>query len=172
MLGRPPPRPSTRPADLLDDVTGVETGLHSVIGAGSEQGRSALLSHAGDDTSDRAGDLLMHGIPYVAQVGSLKALELSDNELIAVELDGALDGAGDGVGGATGQSLLELIGRLAQLGLQVLHAGGNLVYAALERSGGVVDERQAVGHIVESTLRGHGLDTTDIRARRGLGNRS
>ena len=66
----------------------METGLDGVIGAGSEQGRSALLSHAGDDTSDRAGDLLMHGIPYVAQVGSLKALELSDNELIAVELDG------------------------------------------------------------------------------------
>ena len=66
----------------------------------------------------------MHGIPYVAQVGSLKALELSDNELIAVELDGALDGAGDGVGGATGQSLLELIGRLAQLGLQVLTRAG------------------------------------------------
>ena len=60
----------------------METGLDGVIGAGSEQGRSALLSHAGDDTSDRAGDLLMHGIPYVAQVGSLKALELSDNELI------------------------------------------------------------------------------------------
>ena len=112
----------------------------------------------------------MHGIPYVAQVGSLKALELSDNELIAVELDGALDGAGDGVGGATGQSLLELIGRLAQLGLQVLHASGNLIHAALERSSSGVNECQAVGHIVEGTLRGHGLDTADIGARGGLGN--
>ena len=143
----------------------METGLDGVIGAGSEQGRSALLSHAGDDTSDRAGDLLMHGIPYVAQVGSLKALELSDDELVAAELDGTLDGTGNGVGGATGQSLFELVGRLAQLGLQVLHAGGNLVDAALERSGGGVNECQAVGHIVEGTLRGHGLDTADIGAR-------
>ena len=59
---------------------------------------------------------------------------------------------------------------LAQLGLQVLHAGGNLIHAALERSSGGVDERQTVGHVVESTLRGHGLDAADVGARRGLGN--
>ena len=112
----------------------------------------------------------MHGIPHVAQVGSLKALELSDDELVAAELDGILDGTGNGVGGATGQSLFELVGSLAQLGLQVLHAGGNLVDAALERSGGGVNERQAVGHVVEGTLRGHSLDTADIGACGGLGN--
>ena len=97
-------------------------------------------------------------------------VELSDDELVAVELDGALDGAGDSIGGATGQSLLKLIGRLAQLSLQVFHAGGNLIHTALERSGGGVDERQTVGHVVEGTLRGHGLDTADIGARGGLGN--
>ena len=112
----------------------------------------------------------MHGIPYVAQVGSFKALELGNDELVAAELDSTLDGAGNGVGGTTGQSLFELVGRLAQLDLQVLHTGGNLVDAALERSGGGVNERQAVGHVVEGTLRGHGLDTADIGARGGLGN--
>lgn len=86
--------------DLLDHVTGVETGLDGVIRAGGEQGRGALLGHAGDDAGDRTGDLLVHGIPDVSQVGSLKALELSDDELVAVELDGALDGAGDSIGGA------------------------------------------------------------------------
>ena len=140
----------------------METGLHGVIGAGGEQGRGALLGHAGNDAGDGAGNLLVHGIPHIAQVSSLKTLELSDNELVAIQLDSAFDGAGDRIGGATGECLLELVGRLAQLGLQVLHAGGNLVDAALERRRGGVNECQAVGHVVESTLGGHGLDTADI----------
>ena len=148
----------------------METGLHGVIGAGGKQGRGALLGHAGDDAGDRADDLLVHGIPHVAQVGSLKALKLGNNELIAIQLDSTVDGAGNGIGGATGERLLELAGRLAQLGLQVLHAGGNLFDAALERSGSGVDERQTIGHVVEGTLRGHGLDTADVGPRRGLGN--
>ena len=147
----------------------METGLHGVVGTGGEQRRRALLGHAGNDAGDRAGDLLVHSIPDVAQFSSLKALELSDDELIAVELDGTLDGAGDSVGGATGQRLLELVRRLAQLGLQVLHTSGNLVNAALERSGSGVNECQAVGHVVEGALRGNGLDTADVRARGGLG---
>ena len=147
----------------------METGLHGVIGAGGEQSRGALLGHAGNNAGDGAGDLLVHGIPNVAQVGSLETLKLSDNELVAIQLDSAVDGAGDRIGGATGERLLELAGSLAQLGLQVLHAGGYLVDAALERSGGGVNERQAVGHVVESALGGHGLDTADVRARGGLG---
>ena len=112
----------------------------------------------------------MHGIPHVAQVSGLETLKLGDNELVAVELDSGVDGAGDGIGGATGERLLELVGSLTQLGLQVLHARRDLVDAALERSGGGVDERQAVGHVVERALGGHGLDTADVRARGGLGN--
>lgn len=42
MLGRPATATVDQTRDLLDHVTGVETGLHSVIGAGSEQGRSAF----------------------------------------------------------------------------------------------------------------------------------
>ena len=147
----------------------METGLHGVIGASGKQGRGALLGHAGNNAGDGAGDLLVHGIPDIAQVSSLTALELSDDELIAVELDGTLDGAGDRIGGAAGERLLELVGSLAQLGLQILHAGGNLVDAALERSGSGVNECQAVGHVIESALGGHGLDTADVGARGGLG---
>ena len=148
----------------------METGLHGVIGAGGEQGRGALLGHAGDDAGDGAGDLLVHGIPNVAQVCGLETLKLSDNELVTIQLDSAVDGTGDRIGGATGERLLELAGSLAQLGLQVLHAGGDLVDATLERSGGGVNERQAVGHVIESALGGHSLNAADIRARGGLGN--
>ena len=63
--------------DLLDHVAGVETGLHGVIGAGGEQGRGALLGNAGNDAGDGAGNLLVHGIPHIAQVSSLKTLKLS-----------------------------------------------------------------------------------------------
>ena len=92
--------------DLLDHVAGMETGLHSVIGAGGEQGRGAFLGHAGNDAGNGAGDLLVHGIPNVAQVGSLKALKFSDNELVAIQLDSTVDGAGNRIGGATSERLL------------------------------------------------------------------
>lgn len=67
---------------------------------GGEQGRGALLGNAGNDAGDGAGNLLVHGIPHIAQVSSLKTLKLSDDELVAVQLDSALDGARDSVGGA------------------------------------------------------------------------
>ena len=95
----------------------METGLHGVIGAGGEQGGGAFLGHAGNNAGDGAGDLLVHGIPNVTQVCGLESLKLSDNELVAIQLDSTLDGAGDRIGRATGQSLLELVGSLAQLGL-------------------------------------------------------
>lgn len=107
MLGRPPPRPSTRPAICLITLPAWNPASRRHR-AGSEQGRSAFSVTLATTQATGPGDLLVHGIPYVAQVGSFKALELGNDELVAAELDSTLDGAGNGVGGTTGQSLFEL----------------------------------------------------------------
>ena len=70
----------------------METGLHGVIGAGGEQGRGALLGHAGNNAGARAGDLLVHGIPNVAQVSGLETLKLIVRQpLVLTETLGKVD---------------------------------------------------------------------------------
>ena len=56
-------------------------------------------------------------------------------ELIAAHVHGGVDGRRDGVGAAARERLLELLVDLAQLRLQRMHAGRDLLDAALEARG-------------------------------------
>ena len=71
---------------------------------------------------------------------------------------------------STGKRGLQLLVRLAQLGLKVGDAGGNLFEAALERGRASRAICARPSSRLDGTGTGHGFDTADVRTGRGLGN--